>query len=125
VDRLCDEFLASTGFLPGSTQSNRRRDAFDLFEYYVQRKTIAYDLLKSGARKNPYHPSGIIPVAATRPTSCPTHASYWAQRSRAARHFRQGFTSNGFAMNSTGLLLGPHPHFSSPCAVMKMVGILH
>src|SRR5713226_6014278 len=47
VNRACDQLLAGACFSQDKNGGIGRRDAFDLFEYRFQSRTVAYDLLES------------------------------------------------------------------------------
>ena len=47
MDRARDQLLAGACFALDKNGGVRRRDAFDLFEYGFQSRTVAYDLLES------------------------------------------------------------------------------
>src|SRR5208282_4940908 len=126
VDRVCDEFLAGAGFSLDQHGRTGGCDAFNSFEHCFQSRTVAYDLLESALVKILISSPQNLGSCHRGPPSCLTHASYWAQLSRAARTLSsRTSSSNGFVMNSTAPALKACIRiFSSPCAVMKMVGIL-
>src|ERR1700752_3395964 len=47
MNRMRNQFLARAGLSLDKNRGIRRRNAFDLFEYRLQSRTIAYHLLKS------------------------------------------------------------------------------
>src|SRR5271154_5259996 len=79
MDRVCDEFLTCAGFSLNQHGGTHRRDAFDLFQYCFQRRTIAYDLLESAVVRILIPRSPCPSSCHSEPPLCCVHASYRAQ----------------------------------------------
>ena len=127
VNRVCDQFLAGACFSLDKNRGISRRDPFNLFEHRFQSRTVAYDLLESALIRNLTHDSRVSAKAPTENLLARVlQFVIGAQLSRAARTLpSRASSSNGFARNSTAPALNACIRiFVSPCAVMKMVGIL-
>src|SRR5271156_3177031 len=124
VDCTRDQLLASAGLSLDQNSGVGWRNSCDLFEHGFQGRTFADDLLEPSLGRDLFGtPNSFESFHRGPPRAL---AAYWAYLSSAARTLSSRISSsNGFVRNSTAPALNACIRISeSPCAVMKMVGIL-
>src|SRR4029077_11681415 len=125
MNRVRDQLLHGACLSLDKNRRIRRRHPYDLVEHRFQSRTFADDMLESTVISPLISTHESLHSAHRKPPGNP-RARYQAQSSRAARTFSsRTSSSNALASSSTARALSACIRiFVSPCAVMKMVGIL-